>query len=646
MKNKPDFKTHLLIFFLFVVLSVVMLWPLPKFMPDRLISPVDPLLNSWIMAWDIHQLFRDPLHLFDANIFFPLTKTLAFSEHLIVLSFIAMPFIVVFENPILGYNFVQLLSFILGGFVVYLFVYHLTKNKLAGLIAGIIFAFHPYRFRQVGHIQNLAIFWTPLSLLYLYKFFKKPKTKYMLLFTMFFILQALSCGYLGVFLALVVILAVLYYLMFTPGKNVYPTLKKLVISGLISAVVIGPFLVPYFQVKKEHNFERPIWGNIRFSANILGYATVSRFNENVFYHPLSLRHRVLINRTDRGKLRPIGRGLFPGIVTLLLVLAAFLPHRFFSRSSQEKKPERKTVLMMGERIINGLILFLFLVAGGIIIFRLTHLTLLIYLIIGLFVVKLILKKYTLDDFESEKNQYLIHRNFYVFLAVISCFFSLGPKIHLITHDFGSGPYLLLYKYITFFKGIRVPERFGLLVMLALSFLAGYGMVRLLQLFKKRGKIILTSVLAAFLIYEFICVPLPSTKIPRKPGELYRWLAADKQQYGILEYPYDTQQANKYYMYWSTFHWKRLANGSTGFNSPLFQKLKGITPEPDSYPNREVIQYLKERIPVKYLILHLEDFPGDRKENILENASKFPADLKLFKVFEKKDYVYTILYEEE
>jgi hypothetical protein len=42
------------------------------------------MLNEWIIGWIAHQLPRAPLHLFDANIFFPEPNTLAFSEHMFV----------------------------------------------------------------------------------------------------------------------------------------------------------------------------------------------------------------------------------------------------------------------------------------------------------------------------------------------------------------------------------------------------------------------------------------------------------------------------------------------------------------------------------------------------------------------------------
>lgn len=655
VKLKSNFKINLLVLSFFILLSIIMLWPLPLHMADAFVSHVDPLLNTWIFDWDTYQLFKDPFHLFDSNIFFPLKNTLAFSEHMIVLSLIAFPVSLVSGNPILGYNFVQLLAYILCGFAVYLLVFHLTKSRIAGIIAGVIFAFSPYRFRQVGHIQNLTVFWTPLSLLYLHKAIKRPSWKYVLLFALFFVLQALSCGYLGVFLTIAVGMFVLYYLLFMPRANIAPFFKKLVISAILSGLIIAPFLVPYLQVKKEHRFERTVESNIQISANILGYATISRFNKNVFYETKSVQNRILINQTDRGKLRPVGRGLFPGILTILLAFSAFLFPPYASRFPVGSGVGGLTRIRRVEKGVNGLLLFLAGLVGAIIFSRglefsiaglnisLTHLTNPFYLILFILVVKLVLSRFTLRNFEDAENASSIHQNFYLFLAVFTCILSFGPKIYYITHDFGTGPYMLLYKNIVLFKGIRVPERFGIFVMLALSVLAGYGVTKVLALLKKRGKVILSCFILAFLVYEFICVPFPYEKISREPAEVYKWLTSSKEEFAILEFPLTKLQTNKYYMYWSILHRKNLANGSSGFNPPVFNQLRKIAHEMGPFPHREFIRYVKTQVPVKYLILHLESFSETDKEEILKNASQFPEDLKLVEVFEQDDYVYEVIY---
>ena len=61
---------------LFLALTAVMTWP-------QLASPYavgdtgDPLFSIWRLSWVAHQLPRDPLRLFDANIFYPELRTLA-----------------------------------------------------------------------------------------------------------------------------------------------------------------------------------------------------------------------------------------------------------------------------------------------------------------------------------------------------------------------------------------------------------------------------------------------------------------------------------------------------------------------------------------------------------------------------------------
>ncbi|MBN1137119.1 MAG: hypothetical protein JXM73_11055, partial [Anaerolineae bacterium] len=87
---------------LFVVLSLVFTHPLALHLADAVEDRQDALLNVWITAWDGHQLLTDPLHLFDANIFYPYPRTLAYSELLLGNALLALPITAVSGNPVLG----------------------------------------------------------------------------------------------------------------------------------------------------------------------------------------------------------------------------------------------------------------------------------------------------------------------------------------------------------------------------------------------------------------------------------------------------------------------------------------------------------------------------------------------------------------
>src|SRR5262245_53548101 len=75
---------------IFLLLTVVFTWPqaihwlsVPDFM--------DTYFSMWRLAWIAHQLPLDPQHLFDANIFYPLKHTLAYSDAVLLEGLIGAP---------------------------------------------------------------------------------------------------------------------------------------------------------------------------------------------------------------------------------------------------------------------------------------------------------------------------------------------------------------------------------------------------------------------------------------------------------------------------------------------------------------------------------------------------------------------------
>jgi hypothetical protein len=130
---------------------------------NRLDSP-DALLNSWIVSWCLYQLPRDPLHLFDANIFYPESHALALSENLLTGALLASPAALFSSSPILLFNTVLLAAFVTSGYAAFVLAHDLTGSRLAAGLAGILFAFAPYRFAHIPHLQLQLAFGIPMSL--------------------------------------------------------------------------------------------------------------------------------------------------------------------------------------------------------------------------------------------------------------------------------------------------------------------------------------------------------------------------------------------------------------------------------------------------------------------------------------------------
>ncbi len=269
---------------LFVVLSLVFTYPLASHLADAVEDRQDALLNVWITAWDGHQLLTDPLHLFDANIFYPYRRTLAYSELLLGNALLALPITSVSGNPVLGYNVALLLSFILSGLGTYLLVRKLTGRPGAGLVAGLIFAFSSYQMSNLAQAQLLATQWLPFTLLALHQMLRHPRPRHAAAFVLFFWLQTVTSFYYGIMLGLVV--GGFWILHF--GFWIYRRRRALnwslvvrhsswrywLLAACCLLILLLPFVVPYFQVQRDLGFERTLADSEPFSASLRQYALV------------------------------------------------------------------------------------------------------------------------------------------------------------------------------------------------------------------------------------------------------------------------------------------------------------------------------------------------------------------------------------
>ena len=163
----------------YLALAIVTTWPLIRGLGRDVPADLgDPVFVMWALAWDCQQLlailhgdFARLATFFDANIFHPLPLTLAYSEHFIAQAIQILPVWALTGNPILCYNLLYLATFVLSGLGAYLFVREISGNPRAAFVAGVIFAFAPYRFPQSSHLQVLSSQWMPFALYGFRRFF-------------------------------------------------------------------------------------------------------------------------------------------------------------------------------------------------------------------------------------------------------------------------------------------------------------------------------------------------------------------------------------------------------------------------------------------------------------------------------------------
>jgi hypothetical protein len=146
----------------FVALTALMTWPWLAHVRDTSFDPGDSYLNSWILAWDAHQTLRDPLHLFDANIFYPYRDTLALSDHQWGTAMLFLPATLAGLPPLTVHSLAILFAFALSGYGAFRLARTLTGSTPAGWVAGVAFAFVPYRFHHIPHLHIVMTGWMAL----------------------------------------------------------------------------------------------------------------------------------------------------------------------------------------------------------------------------------------------------------------------------------------------------------------------------------------------------------------------------------------------------------------------------------------------------------------------------------------------------
>jgi hypothetical protein len=226
----------------------------------------DPLLTAAILKWNAtHVPLTDAWYQFP--IFYPTRDTLTFSEHLLGLSVIASPIYWLTGNIVVTYNLVLLLTFPLCAMAMYALVYRLTGSAAGAFVAGVAFAFAPYRISQLPHIQMLATFWAPLALLGLHAYIDTGRGRWLVLYGAAWVLQGAANGYALVMFS---ILVGLWTLWFVIVSRQWHALAMIALATVVAVLPLAPVLYKYTSVHRHFGFVRDYWEIRGFSADIAG----------------------------------------------------------------------------------------------------------------------------------------------------------------------------------------------------------------------------------------------------------------------------------------------------------------------------------------------------------------------------------------
>jgi hypothetical protein len=268
---------------LYVGLACVMTWPVAAGLTRDLPSDLgDPLFVSGMLTWaskhwidllggDLSAVRR----FWNAPFFYPETLATAFSEHFVLHSLLTLPIYLGTENIVLCYNVLFLAAFALSGFGMFLFVRELTGRPLAAFVAGLAFAFAPYRFATIPHLQVISTQWMGLALFAFRRYFVTGRLRPLAGGALALWAQNMSSGYYMVYFGPFV---ALYVLAEIAIRQLWGHLKVwghvVLAAGAVLAATI-PFGIPYLTLQQRYHYKRSLAELTYFSADLLGWLTAS-----------------------------------------------------------------------------------------------------------------------------------------------------------------------------------------------------------------------------------------------------------------------------------------------------------------------------------------------------------------------------------
>ena len=528
----------------------------------------DPPSQAWILAWDLHALTTQPAHLYDANVFYPFHDVLAYQDSLLGLLPLAAPVLWLSGSAVVAYNVLFLLSFALCAWGAYLLARLLTGDDRAAFLAGLVYGFSAYRMVHLYHLNLLSGMWIPFALL-CWERVRRGERRYWLGVGLFFVLQALSALYYAAFLsvALALLLALhLWQMRRTARRNGSSgnTLSDRSRRGLPCDRSRRPLDI---SDRADPPSARALLLGAALTALACGLALWP------FFAPYFRVEHAL------GASRGLGQAVY---------FAADL--RDFLHSVDLSLLYGWSGHALGVRPADAL---QYLWPGA------------LALSLGIWGVR-----------QMRGARIGPHRA-YAILCVAAAVLCLGPFLKLWGIQTGLPlPYLLLYG-LPGFAGLRDPARFGAIYTLALAVLAAYGAAALLRRLPRRATLVAVLLCAGVLAESWIR-PLPVAAVPvgANVPPVYRWLAARPAGRAVLELPIGlankaiwAEQAEM--MYFSTFHWQPIVNGTGGFAPPGYDR---DVPRYNAFPASTALRLLHARH-VRYVIVH-RDWLGAAAANAM------------------------------
>ena len=543
---------------LYAALSLVVTFPLVTHLRSAVPKDLgDPLLSAALLWWNAHVL-PFTARWWDGPAFYPASGTLAFSDHRLGVSLLAMPLQWLGASPVTASNVVFVTSFALSAIAAHLLAYRLTRRHDCAAICGLAFGFSPFRIAHVSHLELLATFPLPLALLALHGYLEHRRRRWLVALAVALVLLGLCATYYLLFFCVLLALWMSWFL----RPHQWRSAAGIAAAALGGALALLPVALGYSSIHDRYGFARFPDEIALFSADVTSLVTASSnlklwgWTSVLNPHP---EHQ-----------------LFPGFIIAMLtaygVIAAV--RREPPRSVTWRTRATLALLAVGVIYVGVAISVARLgpwrvEAGPLVVSAtVTHKPLTV-VVVAMLLAAIVQPCVAVA---WRRRSWLAFYAGATFVLIV-CSFGRTPTF-LGTQVLYEPPYAWLMRLPLFSTGVRAPARFAMLAMLTLSVAGALAFQRLRMRDSMRravGPLLMLGIVA-----DTWVLPMPLAKVPESwPVPRGRWFGS------VLELPLDEGDRDFRAMYRATVHGHPLVNGSSGYTPPHYRVLSRALQEHDA-----------------------------------------------------------------
>lgn len=267
----------------FAAATIVQTWPLAKHAKNSITVWSFFPFDAWQFLWNLWWVKRSVLSLENPfhteHLFYPQGSDLYLHPLTFVNGIMSIPFQLATGNLILTWNLLVLLCFVLAGVGTYALAYRITRNHLAALVAGFIFAFAPFTMMRLGGHWNIFATWPiPFFLLLLIRFKDSGGVLDAVLTGVLLAILTLNWLEFATDAALIMGLFFLYWSIVYLWKRQRDHLTRLLRGGVVITfvwlILSAPYLLGALDNIRSGDYFQP-GGDESFSADLLAYVTPS-----------------------------------------------------------------------------------------------------------------------------------------------------------------------------------------------------------------------------------------------------------------------------------------------------------------------------------------------------------------------------------